>query len=315
MNKRKTIYRGFNKRRKNNKIKVLLIMASVCLISGYGYTKIKDSNVIENLSQKISFLKLNNFLEEKVDFKSYDELGLKDDKKEKDVQVQKEVKEKPAQKGTKEKSEDVKVAVVDSWNIYTIQVASVKNDKDMNKVETKLIENKIPFSAVEMDEAKKVQTYAFFDKEVTKTHMEQIKNIFPDAFVSEMKVPVLSLEYTSKYSYIENISKDLKTLIKNFDEESKFWAANKEDIDLKAYNNILTNRKQIISNIEKEANKIDYSNMNVFKDNLMKYTKDVNDKIEVSSKAANEKNYNISESLYLSSMQGYFSFINSMKNA
>lgn len=315
MNKRKTIYRGFNKRRKNNKIKVLLIMASVCLISGYGYTKIKDSNVIENLSQKISFLKLNNFLEEKVDFKSYDELGLKDDKKEKDVQVQKEVKEKPAQKDTKEKSEDVKVAVVDSWNIYTIQVASVKNDKDMNKVETKLIENKIPFSAVEMDEAKKVQTYAFFDKEVTKTHMEQIKNIFPDAFVSEMKVPVLSLEYTSKYSYIENISKDLKTLIKNFDEESKFWAANKEDIDLKAYNNILTNRKQIISNIEKEANKIDYSNMNVFKDNLMKYTKDVNDKIEVSSKAANEKNYNISESLYLSSMQGYFSFINSMKNA
>lgn len=315
MNKRKTIYRGFNKRRKNNKIKVLLIMASVCLISGYGYTKIKDSNVIENLYQKISFLKLNNFLEEKVDFKSYDELGLKDDKKEKDVQVQKEVKEKPAQKENKEKSEDVKVAVVDSWNIYTIQVASVKNDKDMNKVETKLIENKIPFSAVEMDEAKKVQTYAFFDKEVTKTHMEQIKNIFPDAFVSEMKVPVLSLEYTSKYSYIENISKDLKTLIKNFDEESRFWATNKEDIDLKAYNNILTNRKQIISNIEKEANKIDYSSMNVFKDNLMKYTKDVNDKIEVSSKAANEKNYNISESLYLSSMQGYFSFINSMKNA
>ncbi len=315
MNKRKTIYRGFNKRRKNNKIKILLIMTSVCLISGYGYTKIKDGNIIENLSQKVSLLKLNNFLEKKVDFKSYDELGLKDNKKEKDVQVQKEVKEKPAQKETKEKSEDVKVAVVDSWNIYSIQVASVKNDKDMNKVETKLIENKIPFSAVEMDEAKKVQTYASFDKEVTKTHMEQLKNIFPDAFVSEMKVPVLSLEYTSKYSYIENISKDLKTLIKNFEEESKFWAANKEDIDLKAYNNILTDRKQIISSIEKEANKIDYSNMNVFKDNLMKYTKDVNDKIEVSSKAANEKNYNISESLYLSSMQGYFSFINSMKNA
>lgn len=290
-------------------------MTSVCLISGYGYTKIKDGNIIENLSQKVSLLKLNNFLEKKVDFKSYDELGLKDNKKEKDVQVQKEVKEKPAQKETKEKSEDVKVAVVDSWNIYSIQVASVKNDKDMNKVETKLIENKIPFSAVEMDEAKKVQTYASFDKEVTKTHMEQLKNIFPDAFVSEMKVPVLSLEYTSKYSYIENISKDLKTLIKNFEEESKFWAANKEDIDLKAYNNILTDRKQIISSIEKEANKIDYSNMNVFKDNLMKYTKDVNDKIEVSSKAANEKNYNISESLYLSSMQGYFSFINSMKNA
>ena len=215
----------------------------------------------------------------------------------------------------KESNEVVKVAKTDGWNIYTIQVASVKDDKDMNKIEAQLVENKIPFSVVEIDGARKVQTYAFFNKDVTRTHIEQIKTVFPDAFISQMEAPVLSLEYTSKYSYIANISDELNNLIKNFEEESKFWSTNKENIDLKEYNTLLTNRKQIISDIQKEAEKIDYSKMNVFKDNLIKYTKDVNEKIDMSSKAANEQNYNMSESLYLSSMQGYFSFINSIREA
>ncbi len=214
-----------------------------------------------------------------------------------------------------ESNEVVKVAKIDGWNIYTIQVASVKDDKDMNKIEAQLVENKIPFSVVEIDGARKVQTYAFFNKDVTRTHIEQIKTVFPDAFISQMEAPVLSLEYTSKYSYIANISDELNNLIKNFEEESKFWSTNKENIDLKEYNTLLTNRKQIISDIQKEAEKIDYSKMNVFKDNLIKYTKDVNEKIDMSSKAANEQNYNMSKSLYLSSMQGYFSFINSIREA
>ena len=230
----------------------------------------------------------------------------------KSEKVEKEVGDKVI---NEESNEVVKVAKTDGWNIYTIQVASVKDDKDMNKIEAQLVENKIPFSVVEIDGARKVQTYAFFNKDVTRTHIEQIKTVFPDAFISQMEAPVLSLEYTSKYSYIANISDELNNLIKNFEEESKFWSTNKENIDLKEYNTLLTNRKQIISDIQKEADKIDYSKMNVFKDNLIKYTKDVNEKIDMSSKAANEQNYNMSKSLYLSSMQGYFSFINSIREA
>lgn len=315
MNKRKTIYKGFNKRRKRKSIKVLLITVSLCLIAGYGYIKVKDSDIVGSLSKKISFLKLDNFFSKEGEFLSYDDYKLQTDETDESVEVEKKTEDKITNKENNEVSEEVKVAVIDAWNIYTIQVASVKNEKDMDKMETQLVENQIPFSVVERDGAKKVQTYAFFDKDVTRNYMEKIKTIFPDAFISEMKIPVLALEYTSKYSYIENISKELNKLIKNYEEESKYWSTNKENIDLKAYNIILTNRKQIISNIQKEADKIDYSKMNVFKDNLIKYTKDVNDKIDMSSKAANEQNYNISESLYLSSMQGYFSFINSIKEA
>ncbi len=46
--------------------------------------------------------------------------------------------------------------------------------------------------------------------------------MFPDAFLSHLDAPMLSLEYTSNYAYIESISKELNKLITNFKEESSF---------------------------------------------------------------------------------------------
>ena len=42
MNKRRSIYKGFNKRRKKNRvIKIYIVGASICLICGYGYIQFK----------------------------------------------------------------------------------------------------------------------------------------------------------------------------------------------------------------------------------------------------------------------------------
>lgn len=311
MNKRKTIYRGFNKRRKTRPIQALVITASICLISGYGIYKIKDSNILENVSKKVSFIKLENPFKKESDFLGYDDYKIEPQKK--DEKAVENVENEKQQDKEKEVSEDVKLARVEPWSIYTVQVASVSNDKDLNKVETQLVEKKIPFSVVEIDGAKKVQTHGYFDQESTRSHIDEVKNIFPDAFLSELKVPVLAIEYTSKYSYVESITKQLNSLIKNFEKESDFWKSSKENVDIKKYNEILAERKEIVSNIEKEGEKIDYSEMNVFKDNLLSYTKNLNEKMEMALKSADDKNYNVSESMYLSSMQEYFAFINSIK--
>ena len=71
--------------------------------------------------------------------------------------------------------------------------------------------------------------------------------------------------------------------------------------------------KTTSQNISKEAEKIDYSEMRLFKDNLIEYVKNVNEKIDTASKAANEEKYSVSKSLLLSSMQEYSMFINSIK--
>ena len=314
MNKRKTIYKSFNKRRKMKSLKFISAVICICLLGGITVTKLKDVNILNKISQKInkSISSINLLNNNKIEQISYDDISKELDK----VQVEKEKdKEVLKEENQAKTDEDIKVAVIDGLDIYTIQVASVENENDIPKIETSLNENKIPFSTVEIDGLKKIQTYASFEQDSVRNYIEEVRKVFPDAFVSQIKIPVLSLEYTQKYSYVEGISNKLNELIKNFEEESKFWESNKENIDIQLYTNILNSRANILSDIKNEANKIDYSNMKVFKDNLIKYTDETNNKINISLKAINEKDYNISKSLYLSSIQGYFLFINSIKEA
>lgn len=312
MNKRRIIYRGFNKRRKTKIIKIASIGICVCLLVGFTFIKVKDMNILNKLSDKISssIESINFRKNDKIEEIDYTDISkeLEEVNKGKEEEVSKE-------QTQTEVSEEIKVAVIDGLNIHTIQVASVKNNDDMPKIEAQLNESNIPFSVVEIDGLKKVHTYASFEQDSVRSYLEEVKKVFPDAFLSQMKVPVLSLEYTNKYSYVEGISNKLNELIKNFEDESKFWTSNKENVDIKSYNTILESRKNILSDIKNEANKINYSNMKIFKENLIKYTEETNNKIDLSLKSINEKNYNISKSLYLSSMQGYFLFINSIKEA
>ncbi len=310
MNKRRTIYRGFNKRRKTRVIQITALGISICLLGGVIFVKVKNMDIFNKIGSKISSIDLGKF-------NKSEELNYNDVAKEiEEISKEKEAKkEESIDESQVELTEDVKVAVIDGWSLNTIQVASIQNEADMPKIESQLTENKIPFSVVEIDGVKKVHTYAFFNQDNAREHIEEVKKVFPDAFLSQMKVPVLSLEYTNKYSYVESISNKLNDLIKNFEEESKFWASSTNSVEVKEYNKVLTSRKEILEEIKKEANKIDYENMSVFKDNLIKYLDETNEKIDTASKAANEKNYNVSKSLYLSAMQGYFLFINSIKEA
>ena len=171
----------------------------------------------------------------------------------------------------------------------------------------------IIFSTLKIDGVNKVQTYVSFDKESIRNYLEDIRVLYPDAFLAEVKMPVLSLEYTSKYSYLEKISEQLESLIDNFELESKLWISSKENINLEEYNTILTNRKDIVENIEKEVEKIDYNGANLFKTNLITYLDNIDKNIEEASKSTNEQKYNISEGIYLNNLQGYLSFIDSIQ--
>ena len=82
---------------------------------------------------------------------------------------------------------------------------------------------------------------------------------------------------------------------------------------MEEYNTILTNRKTMVKNIEKEVSKIDYKGAEVFKSNLTTYLNNVDQNIDEASKSANEQNYNISEGIFLNSLQGYLTFINSIQ--
>lgn len=304
MNKRRTIYKGFNKRRKNRIIKIYIIGASICLICGYGFMQFKNSKIFNSIKENVASieLKIPFFNSKKSGDNRLETFEYND--------ISKEIDE--IKKENDEVNEDVKVATVKGWNVYTIQVASVEDKNEISEIEAVLSKEKVPFSTIEIDGVNKVQTYVSFDKESIRNYLESIRTLYPDAFLAEVKMPVLSLEYTSKYSYLETISEQLSSLIDNFELESKLWTNSKDNLNLKEYNTILTNRKTMVENIEKEVEQIDYEGADVFKSNLITYLNNVDKNIEEASKSANEQKYNISEGIFLNSLQGYLAFINSI---
>ena len=311
MNKRKTIYKGFNKRRKNKMIKIYIIGTSIFIMCVYGFTQLKDSKIYNNIESKlVSVLAKMPF----IDFEKYkSEKGKLEVFEYDDISKGDEITSNENEKNVEATNEDVNVTTIRGWNIYTIQVASVEDKNEINKVEQELSDEKIPFSTIEIDGLNKVQTYTSFDKESARTNLENTRILYPDAFLAEVKIPALSLEYTSKYSYLETISKQLNNLINNFEEESKLWGNNSSSINMEAYNNILSNRKNIVNDIEKEAKQIDYKEAKIFKENLITYVNTIDKNIEVASKSANEQSYNVSQGIFLNTLQGYLNFMNSIQ--
>lgn len=304
MNKRRTIYKGFNKRRKNKTIKMYIIGTSIFILCGFGYTQLKDSNIVNNIKNKLTsiefeipFIDSNKSEEKKSNLEVFDYNDISKD----------------IGKVESEENTDVNVATIKGWNVYTVQVASVEDKNEINKVEEELTKKSIPFSTIEIDGLNKVQTYTSFNKESVRSYLEDVRTLYPDAFLAEVKVPALSLEYTSKYSYLETISEQLNKLIENFEEESKIWENSNDNFNMETYNSILSNRKTIVKDIEKEAKQIDYEEASIFKENLITYVNNIDKNIEVASKSANEQSYNVSQGIYLNTLQGYLNFINSIQ--
>ncbi|WP_250673764.1 hypothetical protein LZ906_003390 [Paraclostridium ghonii] len=308
MNRRRNIYRGMNRRRNHMAKGITIGLVVVGLVGGSFFIRKSDFSFTEKISS------LNIFNKKDLAFKEFsykDIIGKSDDTRGEAKAEKKENKKETEVSNLN--NENAKVATVKDWGVYSIQIAAIDNEQELKQIQNKLTESKVPFSIVEIDKVKKVQTYPSFKEEESRKNLEVLKKQFPDAFVTKLEIPMLSLQYTEKYAYVENICKELNNLITNFEEESKVFDKSKDSIDKANYKNIIGNRIAILEKVEKHAKEIDYDGMKGFKENLLQYTESIKEKSKNSLEMAEKEQYNISESLLMSSMQGYYSFVNSIK--
>ena len=302
MSKRK-FYRNFNKRKKFNATKGITIMLCICIICSYAYINLKDkglSDKLESVSVMSSIKNLSVWDGLKKLFNKSDVITSSD--------ISSELGDLEENKDSEEKS---KVASVNEMEIYTIQVASIENKNDLKKVEDVMQEYKFPSANMDLDNTKKVQVYASLKEDKVRENLEDTRTYFSDAFLTKIEIPMLSLQYTDSYSYMEDIANGLNNLIENYKKESEYWDLGEKNLE--TYNQILTSRNTILDNLKKNTNKINYSKMDKFKENLISYIDEVEEKILISSKSANENKNYISQGALLSSIQGYYLFVNSMK--
>lgn len=306
MSKRK-FYRNFNKRKKFNGTRVVTVVLCLAIIGTYTYINLKDKNFMDklgNINMVSSIRKAsiwgglkNIFDKSNVITSSNIESQLKE--------IENDNKDK------KDEEESTKIVSVNEMIIYTIQVASLENESELKKIEEVMNENKIPSSSMSIDNSEKIQAYSSFDETKVRTNLDKTRNYFSDAFLTKIEIPMLSLQYTSSYSYMKDIADGLNDLIENYQKESQYWDSSKSD--LQSYNEILTSRKTILENLKKNTEKINYSKMDKFKNNLISYIDESQNNILISSKSANENKGYISQGLLLSSIQQYYVFVQSMK--
>ena len=306
MSKRK-FYRNFNKRKKFNGTRVVTVVLCLAIIGTYTYINLKDKNFMDklgNINMVSSIRKAsiwgglkNIFDKSNVITSSNIESQLKE--------IENDNKDK------KDEEESTKVVSVNEMVIYTIPVASLENESELKKIEEVMNENKIPSSSMSIDNSEKIQAYSSFDETKVRTNLDKTRNYFSDAFLTKIEIPMLSLQYTSSYSYMKDIADGLNDLIENYQKESQYWDSSKSD--LQSYNEILTSRKTILENLKKNTEKINYSKMDKFKNNLISYIDESQNNILISSKSANENKGYISQGLLLSSIQQYYVFVQSMK--
>ena len=310
----KKIYKGLNKRRKFHFRKFITILLCIILIVGYTYKKIKLDEVFKNVN-------ISNSLYSVVD-KLYFwknpgvemfNLSSKDIKK--SDNKSNKTQEKSDNKSQSNSQANTEVAVVEGVDVYLIQVGSFDNDQKIKDVKSKLEENKIPNSTVEIDKVNKLQAYVSFKESYIRNKLESTKQIFNDAFLTKLEIPVLSLEYTDEYSYIKSISDNLNSLLKSYEKESTYINENRDNLDSTKYKAILSEREDIIDKLENEVNKIDYNELEYFKTNLLSYTSQIRNNISNYGDTIDTSNEYKYESLLISSIQEYYEFINKIKTA
>ena len=309
MSKRK-FYRNFNKRKKFNGTRVVTVILCLGIVGTYAYINLKDNDFMDklasiNMVSSIKNISIGDAF--KNLFNKSDVITSSNIKSQLE-----EIENKDQENETSDNSKDnAKVASVNKLVIYTIQVASLEDNSELKKIEEVMNEYKIPSSSMSIDNCEKIQVYSSFDENKVRINLQKTKTYFSDAFLTKIEVPMLSLQYTDGYAYMKDIADGLNNLIENYQKESEYWDQNKND--LQSYNEILTSRKTILESLKKNTQKINYSKMDKFKNNLISYIDECQNNILISSKNANENKGYVSEGLLLSSIQQYYVFVQSMK--
>ena len=299
MSKRK-FYRNFNKRKKFNGTRVVTVILCLGIVGTYAYINLKDNDFMDklasiNMVSSIKNISIGDAF--KNLFNKSDVITSSNIKSQLE-----EIENKDQENETSDNSKDnAKVASVNKLVIYTIQVASLEDNSDLKKIEEVMNEYKIPSSSMSIDNCEKIQVYSSFDENKVRINLQKTKTYFSDAFLTKIEVPMLSLQYTDGYAYMKDIADGLNNLIENYQKESEYWDQNKND--LQSYNEILTSRKTILESLKKNTQKINYSKMDKFKNNLISYIDECQNNILISSKNANENKGYVSEGLLLSSIQ------------
>ncbi|MEJ8553162.1 SPOR domain-containing protein [Tepidibacter sp. Z1-5] len=200
---------------------------------------------------------------------------------------------------------------IDGFEIYSIQVGSVNDHKEVENIVNNLQSSSIPSYVHKKEGAYKVYTYVSLEESNVRKYLENIRSSYSDAFISKVEVGSIDLEYTKKYEYMNVVCKNLNLMIENMKQESKFWNEYKSGIsNYNDYIEIINNKSKIVDSLTNNSKKIKGKDAEHFEKKLSEFCEWYKVNIESVNENLGNGNLKSCEKLFLSSLFKYNEFIN-----
>lgn len=142
-------------------------------------------------------------------------------------------------------------AQIKPLSVYAIQIASLGDTSNIDKMINQLNENKLPYLVYQMDNSYKVFVKGATRRNRVEGALEEVKGLYPDAYISELLLPktVVSIN-EEKDSEIEALITNLNETIDLMDNQAEEWYNFFEkEGDLNSYSELLKKQQKILGEI------------------------------------------------------------------
>ncbi|MCC5911605.1 MAG: hypothetical protein JJT76_14315 [Clostridiaceae bacterium] len=240
---RKSRFKVRRQRKNHNYFFVLLFIIIIPLAAIFIGSKITQSVILPVLYSDVTLE--DEDLDEILNSTIFTE---NEQQQEKTTDMQEENVEENKTLVEKEESGHIKTLPL---SVYLIQIASVSDTTNIESLVAELNDNKLSNLIYKMDNSYKVYTLGLTERVLVESRLENVREFYPDAYISEIHLPSKRVGYSQDEEELaEDIVKDFNSLIEIMDKQSREWYnfIEKEG-NLSAYKELLEEQKQIIASL------------------------------------------------------------------
>jgi len=131
-------------------------------------------------------------------------------------------------------------------SIYAIQIASIADKSNIDEMIGELNEKGLSNLIYNVDDKFKVFIYGSTKRTYVESKMEEVKEHYPDAFISEMYLPKKVVKYKAEDDIVADIIGDINNIIELIDKQSEEWYNNGST---SAYKELLNKHEELLKNL------------------------------------------------------------------
>ncbi len=163
-----------------------------------------------------------------------------------------------------------KNANLNSISIYMIQIASISDNKNIELLAEELDNHNLPHITYKLDDMYKIYTFASTRREDVESKIDEVKEIYEDAYIGQMHIPQKQIQYLDEENkgtkeFIEDMNLLLELLEQSSDNIYKSYS---EESKLSKYKEILGNHKKLLEQMLEKVNNTELPKNFVAKDDI-----------------------------------------------